>query len=51
MKKILDLDQEMRPEAVLSYLIKLLEKMKMEKYNDPDILLKLQSILKVDEPS
>lgn len=48
-KKILDLDEEMRSEAVLTYTIKLLEKMKLNKNQDIDLLLKLQKLLKADD--
>ena len=50
-KQLLELDEDMREEVVLSYIIKLCEKMKMQKYNDPDLVLKLMRILKVEDPS
>ena len=50
-KKIMDLDEEMREEAVLSYIIKVLEKMKMGKYNDADLILKIMKILKLEDPA
>lgn len=31
----------MRAEVVLTYIIKLLEKMKLSKYNDTDLILKI----------
>ncbi|EAR97069.1 hypothetical protein TTHERM_00196600 (macronuclear) [Tetrahymena thermophila SB210] len=49
-KKLLELDEDMRSEACLTYILKLLEKMKLNKYNDPDLIIKIQKALKVDDP-
>ncbi|KAL4510251.1 hypothetical protein ABPG72_010444 [Tetrahymena utriculariae] len=49
-KKLLDLDEDMRSEACLTYILKLLEKIKLNKYNDPDLIIKIQKALKVDDP-
>ena len=40
----------MRSEACLTYILKLLEKIKMNKYNDPDLIMKILKALKVDDP-
>ena len=50
MKKLLDVDPETGADATLSYLMKLLEKMKMNKYADPDLILKIVRALKVEDP-
>jgi len=49
-KKLLDVDPETGADATLSYLMKLLEKMKMNKYADPDLILKIVRALKVEDP-
>lgn len=40
----------MRADAVLSFILKLLEKIKMNKFADPDLTMKILKILKVEDP-
>lgn len=48
-KKLLDLDEEMKIEAVLSYIMKLLERMKLRKNEDIETLMKIEKELKITD--
>ena len=41
----------MKNEACMVYILKVLEKMKLTPFTDPDLVLKIMKILKVDHPS
>lgn len=38
-KRILDLDEEMGSDSCLTYIVNVLERMKMNKYNDVDLIM------------
>lgn len=50
-KQILELGNEFKEEDVLSHILKVLEKMKLSKFNDTDLILKIMKILKIEEPA
>ncbi|CAD8180111.1 unnamed protein product [Paramecium pentaurelia] len=49
-KRLLDLDENMKNEACMVYILKLLEKMKQNHFNDPDLIIKIMKIIKVEHP-
>ncbi|CAD8116864.1 unnamed protein product [Paramecium sonneborni] len=49
-KRLLDLDENMKNEACMVYILKLLEKIKQNNFNDPDLILKIMKIMKVEHP-
>ncbi|CAK65467.1 unnamed protein product (macronuclear) [Paramecium tetraurelia] len=50
-KRLLDLDENMKSEACMIYILKIIEKIKQNQFNDPDLILKIMKTLKVDHPS
>jgi len=50
-KRLLEFDENMRNEACLTYILKLLEKMKLQAFNDPDLIWKIIRLLHIEHPS
>ncbi|CAD8084060.1 unnamed protein product [Paramecium sonneborni] len=49
-KRLLDLEENMKNEACMVYMLKLLEKIKQNHFNDPDLIIKIMKIIKVEHP-
>ncbi|CAK69737.1 unnamed protein product (macronuclear) [Paramecium tetraurelia] len=49
-KRLLDLDENMKNEACMVYILKLVEKMKQNPYNDSDLIIKIMKMVKVEHP-
>ena len=46
----MNLQEDMGVGDVMQYVLKVVEKIKMSKYNDVEMIMKLMKLLKVDDP-